>query len=565
MAAESTTTTETKGSNEDSSPNLKENGDPQNPPVEEDDAVPAKKRETKEADQEIAEEEPAASEERSNLDDDQNVENPAYIPKTGRFYMHDDDRRGDIVAEQEEDEEDLSRSLKKSRADGDWKHDRFEEKFQRPKTKKQIVTKYGFDIRHKEGEADPQEVESTEEESSDARAVRPQKDRRVPTSGVRGGKSGQRRPMKQREREDTVDESEEGKGEEENDQDEDEARPAQKRQVKQQHEQKRKQKPSAVPQSSEENEEDEDEDGAIRRGQRRTVPLRRGTSGPPFRLRGRMSHPMPPQRRPSGGTNPLPRESPTMRTNGRDKTQPSFSRGPPRREYHADNRDDDRFENHRRGVIRGASRGVGSRGYSRGGAIIRGRGGDRGGSRYQGTRRADTSEQSEGYRGSGTDYSSPRSNHHQKSPTVPSRGNSGPSSAYRGGSAHPTANVYPQRGGYQNDYAPRGNYHGPAHHGGPSKQQHRYGPPPQMGPHPPMVAVGVVPGGAVPPPQMTRGATHGSTNHGGNHHNGGSQQNRIRQPTDVVYFDPQQQQGNRQLPQRSKKVIPIVDPNKAEK
>lgn len=130
------------------------------------------------------------------------------------------------------------RNLKKSRADCDWKHDRFDEKFQRPKTKKQIVTKYGFDIRHKDGtpiqdgeEIDAPAPESTEEESSDARQVsRQQKDRRV-SSTTRGkvGKSGtSRRPMKQREREDTVDES---KGEEEEDQG---VRPAQKRQVKQQ-------------------------------------------------------------------------------------------------------------------------------------------------------------------------------------------------------------------------------------------------------------------------------------------------------------------------------------------
>lgn len=132
-------------------------------------------------------------------------------------------------------------------------------------------------------------------------------------------------------------------------------------------------------------EDEEEEDSNIRRGQRRVVPLRRGTSGaPPSRLRGRMSHPLGPPRR----------ATPTFqdrRANGTSTVT--------RRDYsNHDNRHDDRFENHRKGVIRGASRGgvpSGSgRGFSRGGAPR--------GARFQGARRTDTSEQSEGYqRGSG--------------------------------------------------------------------------------------------------------------------------------------------------------------------
>lgn len=45
---------------------------------------------------EDVEDDSAEHDKKDNLDDDQNVENPAYIPKTGRFYMHDDNRRGDV-------------------------------------------------------------------------------------------------------------------------------------------------------------------------------------------------------------------------------------------------------------------------------------------------------------------------------------------------------------------------------------------------------------------------------------------------------------------------------------
>ncbi|CAO4362839.1 unnamed protein product [Caenorhabditis nigoni] len=611
MAAESATTetVDKNGTADESTVEVKGNGETTSPPQtntakaspeeEDEDLTPAKKRtggsadektESRDApDDDESENDDDEEDQKSNLDDDQNVENPAYIPKTGRFYMHDDGRRVDVNSQEDGDDR---RNSKKSRADGDWKHDRFDEKFQRPKTKKQIVTKYGFDIRIKEGETpDDKETtapESTEDDSSDARHLK-QKPRRV--TGNRGSSSGAtrgggsrgtvgRRPMKQREREDTVDESE-GKGDEE-----EEARPAQKRNVKQV-EKPRKTKP-APPQSSEENEEEEDdEDQGVRRGQRRAVPLRRGASGA-SRLRGRMNQG--PPRRHSGSQMTSSRQSPR----GNDRFSPrGESRGGGSRYSNPADRNDDRFENHRRGVIRGASRGtsgIATRGFSgRGGSAIRG--GVRGSTapRYgSGVRRTDTSEQSEGYHrgaGSGTDYSSPRphSGQNQRPPqqrpqqpqaqSPPTRPNnySQNNNSYRGSSTpvhhpHPSANVYPStRGNYSGnhgnhgpvEFVPRGGHHG-GHHGG------GYHGPPQ-GHHqqqqkrfvqgPPMVAVGVV-----PPPQMTRGTTSG---HGGQQNNSQGGGQRIRQPTDVVYFDPQQQQA-RQLPPRSKKVIPIVDPNKAD-
>ncbi|KJH45345.1 CASC3/Barentsz eIF4AIII binding protein [Dictyocaulus viviparus] len=71
----------------------------------------------------------------AKLDYDEIEDNPAYIPRKGKYYMH-DSRDADEVEEK-----------KTSRADGAWKHDRYNERFQRPKTKKQIMTRYGFDIR----------------------------------------------------------------------------------------------------------------------------------------------------------------------------------------------------------------------------------------------------------------------------------------------------------------------------------------------------------------------------------------------------------------------------------
>ncbi|VDM52502.1 unnamed protein product [Angiostrongylus costaricensis] len=88
----------------------------------------------------------------AKLDDDEIEDNPAYIPRKGRYYMH-DSRDAEVEVEEK----------KTSRADGTWKHDRYNERFQRPKTKKQIMTRYGFDIR----EGDSQDVEANQKQRSE--------------------------------------------------------------------------------------------------------------------------------------------------------------------------------------------------------------------------------------------------------------------------------------------------------------------------------------------------------------------------------------------------------------
>uniref|UniRef100_A0A9J2P0D6 Protein CASC3 n=1 Tax=Ascaris lumbricoides TaxID=6252 RepID=A0A9J2P0D6_ASCLU len=76
------------------------------------------------------------------LDDDENVDNPAYIPKSGRYYMHDSRNAN----------EERIQEPTRSRADGKWKHDRYDERSQRPKSRRELVNKYGFDIRDQKTE-----------------------------------------------------------------------------------------------------------------------------------------------------------------------------------------------------------------------------------------------------------------------------------------------------------------------------------------------------------------------------------------------------------------------------
>lgn len=44
-------------------------------------------------------------------------------------------------------EEDVQKASIRSRADGKWKHDRFDERSQAPKTRRELLSRYGYDIR----------------------------------------------------------------------------------------------------------------------------------------------------------------------------------------------------------------------------------------------------------------------------------------------------------------------------------------------------------------------------------------------------------------------------------
>ncbi|VDK88972.1 unnamed protein product, partial [Litomosoides sigmodontis] len=78
-------------------------------------------------------------EQETGPDDDEVEGNPAFIPKSGRYYMHDS---------RNTDEERIPEPSPHSRADGKWKHDRFDERSQRPKTKRELMNRYGYDIRN---------------------------------------------------------------------------------------------------------------------------------------------------------------------------------------------------------------------------------------------------------------------------------------------------------------------------------------------------------------------------------------------------------------------------------
>uniref|UniRef100_A0A0K2TE39 Protein CASC3 n=1 Tax=Lepeophtheirus salmonis TaxID=72036 RepID=A0A0K2TE39_LEPSM len=88
------------------------------------------------------------------VDDDQDRRNPQYIPKRGVFYEHDD-----RIDSEEEEEEVLKkgvgstlpgRRVPKSEASCRWGHDKFAEMDQSPKTKDELVSVYGYDIRNED-------------------------------------------------------------------------------------------------------------------------------------------------------------------------------------------------------------------------------------------------------------------------------------------------------------------------------------------------------------------------------------------------------------------------------
>lgn len=77
----------------------------------------------------------------SKLDDDEDKMNPAYIPRKGTFFEH--DLRNDC--RESETEFKLKKIHRIDRTK--WQHDKFDEKFQAPKSRQEIVAVYGFDIR----------------------------------------------------------------------------------------------------------------------------------------------------------------------------------------------------------------------------------------------------------------------------------------------------------------------------------------------------------------------------------------------------------------------------------
>ena len=90
----------------------------------------------------------------TTLDDDEDKKNPAYIPKRGMFYEHDD--RIDPADEEEEAEEvkeekpDKKKKVWKADTAERWGHDKFMEMEQTPKNQDELVAAYGYDIRNED-------------------------------------------------------------------------------------------------------------------------------------------------------------------------------------------------------------------------------------------------------------------------------------------------------------------------------------------------------------------------------------------------------------------------------
>ena len=93
----------------------------------------------------------------TTLDDDEDKKNPAYIPKRGMFYEHDDriDPEDEVEEEKKEKEEkekdkDKKKKVWKADASEKWGHDKFMEMEQTPKNEEELVAAYGYDIRNED-------------------------------------------------------------------------------------------------------------------------------------------------------------------------------------------------------------------------------------------------------------------------------------------------------------------------------------------------------------------------------------------------------------------------------
>ncbi|KAL7017524.1 hypothetical protein ACKWTF_010408 [Chironomus riparius] len=110
---------------------------------------------------------------KKKVDHDEDRSNPQYIPKKGTFYEHDDRTAEDLDAEGEETPENANNSteglsgstkvlstqnqkvtpkqVKKVKDTADrWSHDRFNEYEQAPKSRSELVSAYGYDIRNED-------------------------------------------------------------------------------------------------------------------------------------------------------------------------------------------------------------------------------------------------------------------------------------------------------------------------------------------------------------------------------------------------------------------------------
>uniref|UniRef100_A0A6G1SHN8 Protein CASC3 n=1 Tax=Aceria tosichella TaxID=561515 RepID=A0A6G1SHN8_9ACAR len=167
-------------------------------PVAADEVVSSEK--TPEEDAELASDDKKSDKvEKKELDLDEDVKNPQYIPKKGVFYEHDDrshdleEKKASTTTKKDEDAVDAKeinvskrtpsqdkqaenrRSNRRQRTDGDrWNHDLFRGEKQKPKSKSELINAYGYDIRHERSGRNQQTDGRQPRSSNNSNADRPQ-------------------------------------------------------------------------------------------------------------------------------------------------------------------------------------------------------------------------------------------------------------------------------------------------------------------------------------------------------------------------------------------------------
>ncbi|CAF4873767.1 unnamed protein product [Pieris macdunnoughi] len=115
------------------------------------------------SDAEHSDRDPEAQESEKRVDDDEDRSNPQYIPKRGTFYEHDDrtaasgeessNTTSETASEKKEGSEPAAerrRAPRKSETVNKWSHDKFNENEQMPKSRDELVSIYGYDIRNED-------------------------------------------------------------------------------------------------------------------------------------------------------------------------------------------------------------------------------------------------------------------------------------------------------------------------------------------------------------------------------------------------------------------------------
>ncbi|VDM00687.1 unnamed protein product [Schistocephalus solidus] len=102
--------------------------------------------------------------------EEENKKNPAYVPRSGAYYMH--DVRNDGSASDEEGNAAQNTTKRVDRRPGimadRWQHDRFDARLQAPPTEEELIYRYGYNIRKHGFDEVPDTKPATEATTSDA-------------------------------------------------------------------------------------------------------------------------------------------------------------------------------------------------------------------------------------------------------------------------------------------------------------------------------------------------------------------------------------------------------------